>query len=58
VVNTHFHWDHSLGNEAYLSSWPAGVEIISSEATRANLEQRGIPAGSAKSLPCPKKSNS
>jgi glyoxylase-like metal-dependent hydrolase (beta-lactamase superfamily II) len=43
VVNTHFHWDHSQGNEAYLSSWPAGVEIISSEATRANLEQRGIP---------------
>jgi len=43
VVNTHFHWDHSQGNEAYLSSWPAGVEIISSEATRSNLEQRGIP---------------
>jgi glyoxylase-like metal-dependent hydrolase (beta-lactamase superfamily II) len=33
VVNTHFHWDHYQGNEAYPSSWPAGVEIISSEAT-------------------------
>src|SRR3984893_11972669 len=43
VVNTHFHADHTQGNEAYLSAWPAGVEIISSEATRANLEQRGIP---------------
>jgi len=43
VVNTHFHWDHYQGNQAYPSSWPAGVEIISSEATRANIEQRGIP---------------
>src|SRR5215831_89187 len=31
VVNTHFHWDHYQGNQAYPSSWPAGVEIISSE---------------------------
>jgi cyclase len=43
VVNTHFHWDHYQGNQAYPSSWPAGIEIISSEATRANIEQRGIP---------------
>ncbi len=43
VVNTHFHWDHYQGNEAYPSSWPAGVEIISSEATRNSIEQRGIP---------------
>ena len=43
VVNTHFHWDHYQGNQAYPSSWPAGVETISSEATRANIEQRGIP---------------
>jgi cyclase len=43
VVNTHFHWDHYQGNQAYPSSWPGGVEIISSEATRANIEQRGIP---------------
>src|SRR5438132_8570063 len=43
VDNTHFHWDHYQGNEAYPSSWPAGVEIISSEATRLNTEQRGIP---------------
>ena len=43
VVNTHFHWDHYQGNQAYPSSWPVGVEIISSEATRLNIEQRGIP---------------
>jgi cyclase len=43
VVNTHFHWDHYQGNQAYPSSWPAGVEIISSEATRLNIERRGIP---------------
>jgi len=43
VVNTHFHWDHYQGNEAYPSSWPAGVEIISSEATRTSIEKRGIP---------------
>src|SRR5437588_3105823 len=43
VVNTHFHWDHYQGNEAYPSSWPAGIEIISSEATRANIERLGIP---------------
>jgi cyclase len=43
VVNTHFHWDHYQGNQAYPSSWPTGVEIISSEATRSSIEQRGIP---------------
>jgi len=43
VVNTHFHWDHYQGNQAYPSSWPAGVEIISSQATRDNIAQRGIP---------------
>jgi metal-dependent hydrolase (beta-lactamase superfamily II) len=43
VVNTHFHWDHYQGNQVYPSSWPAGVEIISSQATRENIEYRGIP---------------
>src|SRR5499427_5475291 len=43
VVNTHFHWDHYQGNQAYPSSWPAGIEIISSEATRDNIERLGIP---------------
>ena len=43
VVNTHFHWDHYQGNQAYLGAWPMGVEIISSEATRESIENRGIP---------------
>src|ERR1044071_4566095 len=43
VVNTHFHWDHYQGNEAYPSSWPAGIEIISSQATRNNIARLGIP---------------
>jgi glyoxylase-like metal-dependent hydrolase (beta-lactamase superfamily II) len=43
VVNTHFHWDHYQGNQAYPSSWPRGVQIISSEATRESIEHRGIP---------------
>src|SRR3981189_945049 len=41
-VNTHFHWDHYQGNEAYPSSWPAGVEIISSEATPQNIQRLDI----------------
>jgi len=43
VVNTHFHWDHYQGNQAYPSSWPTGIEIISSEATRNNIQRLGIP---------------
>src|SRR5213594_2048916 len=43
VVNTHFHWDHYQGNEAYPSSWPAGLEIIASQPTREAIESRGIP---------------
>jgi len=43
VVNTHFHWDHYQGNQAYPSSWPAGLEIFSSEGTRESIEERGIP---------------
>ncbi len=41
LVITHPHWDHYWGNQAYLSAWPSGVEIISSQLTRASIEQRG-----------------
>jgi glyoxylase-like metal-dependent hydrolase (beta-lactamase superfamily II) len=54
VVNTHFHWDPLLRKRGLSNVWPAGSKS-SHRATRANLEQRGIPAGSAKSLPCLKK---
>jgi glyoxylase-like metal-dependent hydrolase (beta-lactamase superfamily II) len=43
VVDTHFHWDHYQGNEAYPAAWPAGVEIIASQPTREAIESRGIP---------------
>lgn len=43
VVNTHFHWDHYQGNEAYTSAWPAGVEVLSSTATWENIERLGLP---------------
>lgn len=43
VVDTHFHWDHYQGNQAYPNAWPGGVEIISSEATRESIQLRGIP---------------
>ncbi len=33
LVNTHYHFDHVLGNEGF----PAGVSIIGHEATRENL---------------------
>lgn len=42
LVITHLHSDHSQGAEAYVRAWP-GVEIVSTDATRANIEQRGIP---------------
>jgi cyclase len=42
LVNTHFHFDHVQGNQAYLAAWPAGIEIISSEATRERLERVGV----------------
>src|SRR5436190_5567550 len=43
VVDSHFHWDHSQGNEAYPTAWPQGVEIIASDATRDSIETRAIP---------------
>src|SRR5689334_10191220 len=42
VVNTHFHWDHYQGNQAYPSSWPAGVEI-GRASCRKECRPRGSP---------------
>lgn len=36
VINTHFHWDHWQGNEAYAAA-NSGLEVIASERTRENL---------------------
>ncbi len=54
VVDTHFHWDHAQGNSAYPTVWPQGVEIISSDATRESIEQRGIPRVKYELLALPK----
>jgi len=43
VVDTHFHFDHFRGNQAYLKVWPQDAEIIASEATRESIERRGVP---------------
>lgn len=53
VVNSHFHWDHMRGNEAYPSAFPSNIQIISTQATRENIEKLGVPsvAEAIKSLP-------
>jgi len=44
VVNSHFHWDHVQGNQAYPSAFPRELIMISSEATRENIINKGIPS--------------
>jgi cyclase len=41
IVNTHFHWDHYWGNQAFVEAFP-GVEIISSQRTRQDMERMGL----------------
>jgi glyoxylase-like metal-dependent hydrolase (beta-lactamase superfamily II) len=42
VVNTHFHWDHIQGAQAYRKLNP-GLQIISSEATRKLMAELAAP---------------
>ena len=42
VVDTHFHYDHFQGNDAYREAFP-GVQVIASEPTRHGIVHRGIP---------------
>jgi len=44
IINTHFHWDHTQGNQAYTQANPK-VEIIASERTRENLKSADAGAG-------------
>lgn len=39
LVITHFHNDHTQGIQAYVRQWP-GIQIISTTATRNNIDQR------------------
>jgi glyoxylase-like metal-dependent hydrolase (beta-lactamase superfamily II) len=40
LVNTHWHWDHALGNGEYRAAFP-GVSIISTAATRELMDTKG-----------------
>jgi glyoxylase-like metal-dependent hydrolase (beta-lactamase superfamily II) len=41
VINTHFHWDHWHGNEAYPAAYPA-AEIVTNEITREAMMRKGL----------------
>ncbi|HUH00108.1 MAG TPA: MBL fold metallo-hydrolase [Gammaproteobacteria bacterium] len=41
VVNTHFHWDHWHGNEAYPAAYPS-AEIVSNQITREAMVRKGL----------------
>jgi cyclase len=41
VVNTHFHWDHWHGNEAYPAAYP-NAEIITNQITREAMATKGL----------------
>ena len=44
IVNTHFHWDHWQGNEAYTGANP-NVEILATERTKENLTRSDAGVG-------------
>ena len=41
VVNTHFHWDHWHGNEAYPAAYP-NAEIVTNQITREAMVRKGL----------------
>src|SRR5207245_8501255 len=41
VVNTHFHWDHWHGNEAYPAAYP-DAEIVTNQITREAMLRKGL----------------
>jgi cyclase len=41
VINTHFHWDHWHGNEAYPAAYPH-AEIVTNEITREAMLKKGL----------------
>ncbi|HEY7514324.1 MAG TPA: MBL fold metallo-hydrolase [Vicinamibacteria bacterium] len=42
AVDTHFHWDHAQGSQAYPVAFPRQVAIVASEATRESLKTEGL----------------
>ncbi len=41
VINTHWHVDHHSGNEAYINSFPANVDVIAHHYTREDIPTLG-----------------
>jgi glyoxylase-like metal-dependent hydrolase (beta-lactamase superfamily II) len=44
IINTHFHWDHTQGNQAYAEHFK-DIEIIASQRTRENMTDPNAGAG-------------
>jgi cyclase len=44
IINTHFHWDHWQGNQAYAQTFK-DVEIIASQRTRENMTDPNAGSG-------------
>src|SRR5262245_35237350 len=44
VVNTHWHNDHTQGNQAYINAWPKGVEFLSHANAREDIVAKAIPS--------------
>ena len=44
VVNTHWHNDHTQGNQAYFNAFPKGVEFLSHVNTRRDILTKAIPS--------------
>jgi cyclase len=53
VVNTHWHDDHVLGNQAYAEAYP-GVEFVGHPNTRLDYESTVVPALAANIVEYPK----
>jgi glyoxylase-like metal-dependent hydrolase (beta-lactamase superfamily II) len=53
VVNTHWHNDHTQGNQAYFNVFPKGVEFLSHTTARRDIQEKAIPSikDSLKNLP-------
>jgi glyoxylase-like metal-dependent hydrolase (beta-lactamase superfamily II) len=43
VVNSHFHNDHTQGNQAYFNAFPRGVEYVCHSNTRRDIIRKAIP---------------
>lgn len=44
VINTHWHNDHTQGNQAYVEAFPKDVEFISQHNTRDDILRMAIPS--------------